>query len=158
MEQFAQWLQSNANTVANIIQSVAILITLYYTYAQLKRTDQTNRSVYSLEITTSHREIWKLMFENPQLSRILEPKPDLENQPITPQERLFVLFVTNHLLSVFQAKIQNLFKIQNNFQSDMVTFFLLPIPNRVWQDIKKYQVPEFVIFIDALLENKNPIT
>lgn len=155
VDQIVQWIPEASKTITDILQSAAILITLIFTFIQLRRSDQSNRTLIALELTAAHREIWKLLFESPQLSRILEEKPDIENTPIVKQEKIFVNFVIRHMAAVFSANKQGMFTVRDVYKTDLADFLVLPIPNRVWQDIKKYQTPEFAKFIDSLLENKN---
>jgi hypothetical protein len=67
IDQIGQWLLVNSQIIANTIQTLAVLITIVFTYIQLRRSDQSNRALIELELTSAHREIWKLMLENPQL-------------------------------------------------------------------------------------------
>ncbi len=129
---------------------------MIFTFVQLRRADQSNHTLITLELTTAHREIWKLLLENPQLSRILEEKLDLEKLSVTQQERVFVNFVIRHMGAVYAANKQSMFAIPDVYKTDLADFIALPIPNHVWQVTKKYQAPEFVRFIDSLLESKLP--
>lgn len=130
-----------------MIQTGAIVSTLYITIVQLKRAMRSDRAFASLQITTSHREIWSHLLTNPSLGRIVDPNPDLTRNPITQSEEYFVIMVVTHMMAVYDAHKEGLHRI---YPADMGEFFEFPIPSRVWNEIKRYQPEEFVSFIERL--------
>ncbi len=142
------WVSSNSRQILDVIQSVAIVGTLLVTYFQLRATNRSNRAVVSLQVTASHREIWTLMFTTPGVARVLDENPNLAEEPITRREEYFVIMVVNHMSAAYDAYREGMFRL---YEADVRDFFTLPIPARVWEEIRPYQGPELVEFIDGLL-------
>lgn len=80
---------------------------------------------------------------------MLNPAPDLDRHPITLAERLFVLFLILHLESSFEATKHGMYFADHGLQTDVRDFFANSIPQRVWNEVKKYQRPDFVAFVET---------
>jgi hypothetical protein len=133
--------------ILDLIQTIGLIIVLWITFVQLRKTIKSNRAFASLQITTSHREIWSHLLTDESLERIVKENVDLEKEPITKKEGYFVIMVVNHMSAVYDAYRQGIHRI---YPADMREFFKLPIPNKVWNEIKPYQAKEFVDFIEKL--------
>ena len=80
----------------NLAQTVSLGAGLLATVATL-RMDINMRKIQNLfTLTTAHREIWSVLYDRPQLNRVLESNPDLAREPITPEDELFVHFLIRH--------------------------------------------------------------
>jgi hypothetical protein len=101
-------------------------------------------------LTKNHREIWSQVVEKPDLARVLEAALDLRKNAVTEAERLFVLFLILHLASSFEATRHGMYFAEHGLRADVRRFFTLPIPRMVWKEIKEYQRPDFVGFIERL--------
>lgn len=144
------WLKANGKASIDLIQSLAIVGTLLITYFQLRDTNRSNRAVVSLQVTASHREIWSMLFTNRELGRVVDEHPDLAERPVTQLEEYFVIMVINHMSAAYDAYKQGMFRL---YEADLRDFFALPIPRHVWDEVRQYQGPELVEFIDGLLED-----
>lgn len=106
------------------------------------------RNLFTL--TKNHREIWSQVVEKPELARVLSEAPDLDKNPMTDSERLFVLFLILHLASSFEATKHGMYFAEHGLRTDVREFFSLPIPHAVWNQVKRYQQPNFVRFVTRL--------
>jgi len=115
-------------------------------------THKSNRVVTSLQVTSSHRDVWSNFLADPSLARVTETDPDLQNHPITQREEYFVILVISHITAVYDAYRAGVYPF---FERDIVDFLSLPIPFEVWQRIKRYQQITFSKFVDSLIaQNK----
>lgn len=99
-------------------------------------------------LTKQHREIWMLRFAHPELGRIDDPAPDLNTQPITAQEKLFVRFLVLHLAGCYRTAKADLFTLPDEITADISNFFSRPIPRAVWEQIQRFQNADFVRFVE----------
>lgn len=98
-------------------------------------------------LTKNHREIWSQVGEKPELSRVLDPAPNLNRNPISEAERLFVLFLILHLASSFEATKHGMYFAEQSLRADVRGFFRLPIPRQVWAEFEPYQQRDFANFV-----------
>ena len=138
----------NFHDILDLVQTGAIVLVLWITFVQLRKTIKSNRAFASLQITTSHREIWSHLLTDKSLGRIIEENVDLEKEPISRKEEYFVIMVVNHMSAVYDAYKEGIHRI---YPADMQQFLTLPIPNKVWNEIKPYQAKEFTSFIEEII-------
>src|SRR6266404_2912133 len=119
------WLADNWFT---ILQSLGIIGSLLFTGISLRISSKARRVSNLLEITAHHREIWTALYDDPQLSRVLDPSADLKKQPITRKEELLVKFLVLHFASAFRAMKNRMVSEPKGLRADVRTFFALPIP------------------------------
>jgi len=132
-------------------QTVILGAGLFATAASL-RTDTKERKIQNLfDLTAAHREIWSVLYDRPQLNRILEANPDLARHPVTPEEELFVHFLILHLRTSFKARLNGLEFDDDAVGADIRDFFSRPIPRRLWENSKKFQDEAFVKFVESHL-------
>jgi hypothetical protein len=135
----------------DLSQTVILGAGLFATAASL-RTDTKERKIQNLlDLTSAHREIWSMLYDRPQLNRILDPNPDLARQLVTLEEQLFVDFLILHLRTSFKARQSGLEFGGDAIGADIQDFFTLPIPRQVWEHSKKFQDLEFVKFVESNL-------
>jgi len=140
------WLVDNWFTA---LQSLAILSGFAFTCITLRR-DERSRWVSNLfELTAHHRDVWTQIFTKPELRRVLSSNPDLVRQPVTENETLFVSFLVLHLNSTHQAIKQRLIELPEGLGADICMFFAHPIPRSVWNELRKFQDKDFVIFVES---------
>jgi len=132
-------------TIGLFISAFALLLNAFTTY---KNTSSRKLSNYQ-EITKSHREIWKISIDNPQIySRILNSDVDLQTSPITYQEKRFVQFVLLHMTATFYFSKKSALVQIEQFKYDIDDFLSLPIPKKIWTDTKHFYNNDFVKFVD----------
>jgi hypothetical protein len=122
-----------------------------FTAVSLHSETKTRRIANLLTITANYRDVWKEFLHQPKLARVLDPSVDLESQPVTPEEKLFVTMVISHTNSVHEAIQDELLAKQEGLRRDVKMFFSLPIPNAVWTSVKLLQNQDFAAFIESSL-------
>jgi hypothetical protein len=140
-----QWASDNW---FSLIQTLGIIAGLAFTAASFRIDTKTRQISNLLTVTGQHREIWKEFYRHPELSRVLEHKPDLEARPLSNEEELFVRLLILHLSSTFEATRDNMYLKPKGLERDVQLFFSLPIPKTVWNKFKVFQNDGFVRFIE----------
>ena len=125
------------------------MLTTVYT---IREASEERRVTNLFALTKGHREIWSFVIEKPELSRVLNPIADINKEPVTEQERLFVLFLILHLATSFEARKRRMFLVAEGLTQDVEKFFNLPIPRAIWKDFRKYQQRDFARFVDEILD------
>lgn len=142
------WLYEHGFT---LLQTIGIVAGLFFT-AWTIRLDARERRIENLfVITNAHREIWSILYDRPELARILETDfPDGHPEP-TMEERIFVRSLILHLAASFRARSYGMYFYNAGLAADVRQFFSTPIPGAVWEAMKYYQEPDFVRFIEVQL-------
>ena len=104
-----------------------------------------------MAITAQHREIWKEPYERPQLFRVTKRDVDLDKEPISDEERLFVKLLILHLNDVHTAIRARMFVRLEGLEKDVRNFYSAPIPKAVWEELKPYQDKKFIRFVERIL-------
>lgn len=136
-----------------LLQSVFIIGAFVHTYYSTRYDNRSRKAEYLLQITQSHREIWGKTYVQPELLRIKKTDVDLQKNPITEPERRLAKEVIMHIYSVYEATAIGLFN-KGDMDKDIIDYLQLPIPNVVWQEVKRYYNKEFVNYIEGLLFKK----
>lgn len=148
-----RWLGENWFTA---LQSAGIIGGIFFTGVALRIDAQVRRVGNLITLTQQHREIWKHLFELPELSRVLDAEPNLERKPVTSQEELFVRLVILHASSAHHARKHAMYLSPDGMQMDIGLFFALPIPRIVWDKSKALQDEEFVRFVEYCQSEVEP--
>lgn len=140
-----EWISQNW---FNLFSAVGIIGGLWFTAVSLRSEAKTRRIANLLTITTNHRELWKELFDNPELARVLEPSVNLAKQPVTRAEELFINMVVLHISSVYYARKDELLIKLEGLRRDIAQFLSLPIPITIWEKTKILQNDDFVEFVE----------
>jgi hypothetical protein len=136
----------------DFFQTIGIIASfLVAAYATWKN-ERARRIGNSIAINDQYRNIWKDIYEYPELARVLDPEADAED--ISIGEELFVTTLISHLSTVFRAVKQGEFVKLEGLKKDVLEFFVLPIPKTVWHKLKQFQDEKFVVYIDQCLNRK----
>lgn len=135
----------------NTTQSVAIILTLLITLYQIRSSVKVNQFGARLSITASHREIWLYGMSDPEIIRVLQKDVDVEKNPITFKERMFVVLIINHMNMVYEAHRRGVLQIPSPNFRDVENFLSLPIPREVWRQVHKVHNKNFVSFIESII-------
>jgi hypothetical protein len=133
----------------DLLQTVGIVGGLFFTGWSLHLDTQTQLAANLLTLTVQHRDIWKMLFDEPKLARILEAKLDLSKNPVTDDEARFVGFLILHLNASYQAIKAGVLMKAEGLTADIQEFFALPIPKAVWEKMRKFYDADFVTFVDT---------
>ena len=104
-----------------------------------------------IALTQAHREIWARLYEEPDLTRILDSRIDLSMNPPTEKEEVFLTSLVLHLSCVFSAIRLGMFPELEGLQRDIREFYSLPIPKTIWKKLKPLQSRDFVAFLEGSL-------
>ena len=149
------WLHWFGENWFTALQTLAIVSGLVFPTITLRRDDRSRRSASLFQLTAHHRDVWVELFKQPELRRVLSPQPDLAREPVTDNEALFVGFLILHLNTAHNAVAQGLMPPLAGLGADIRTFFSRPIPRAVWNDLRRFQDPAFVVFIEAHFHSPN---
>ena len=150
MADMGQWFADNW---FNLFSSAGIIGGLWFTAVSLHSETKTRRVANLLTITANYREVWKEFFQNPSLTRVIDPSANVVKKPVTPDEEFFVHMIISHISSVYEALKDELVTKQEGLRRDVKSFFSLPIPKAVWQRTKLLQNQDFAAFIESSLKN-----
>jgi len=139
------WIAQHWLELFQPVNSVGLLFTAYTIHKDAKVRQVSNH----LAIVHEHREIWNKAHEHPELFRILQHDVDLDQQPISNEERIFVRDLVLHLDSVYRAMKAGMTVNLEGAQNDIKAFFSKPITKSVWAQLKPFQDTSFVRFVDA---------
>lgn len=132
----------------DLLQTVGIVGSLLFTAYTVRRDEKARKVGNLIAIKQEHREIWKDLYDNPELTRVLEKRVDLDKKPISDAESLFVRSLILHLSTVFRAMRENMFVPLEGLGGDIREFFSLPIPREVWKKYRRFQNGDFVRFVE----------
>jgi len=136
----------------DFLQSVGIIAGLLFTVHTI-RTDAKGRRITNLiAFTQQHRDIWKEMYDRPELARVLENEVDLLRTPVTNEERLFAKLLILHLDSVHRAMKEEMFVSLEGLQTDIRMSFTRPVLRAVWEELKQLQDKDFVAFVETSIQ------
>src|SRR5258705_3071489 len=142
---FSQWLTRNWFT---LLQSIGIVASLVFNATALRADTKSRRVTNLIAITTHHREIWAELYDRPELARVLELDPDLKNEPVTREEEIFTRTLILHLNGAYHAIKDGMLVEPDGLGRDIQSFFALPIPGIIWEELKPLQDIDFVQFVE----------
>lgn len=146
--QVSQWLAANW---FDLLQTLGIVGGLLFT-AYAIRKDEKGRKIGNLiAMNQQHHEIWRELYERPELARVLKKEADVNSAPITDAEKLFVNSLILQLSTVYRAMKEGMFVPLEGLKEDIKGFFSLPIPKNIWEENKPLQNKDFVKFVDTCL-------
>ena len=125
---------------------------LYFTARTIRLEIKSRKLDYLIELTKQHRDIWMEVYRRPELMRVSKQDVDIESDPITPEEELFVNFLILHLSASYQAFANALFSKPEALSADIRQFFSNPIPQAVWRKLRHLQNSDFVEFVEGCIE------
>ena len=143
---FTQWASDNW---ANVLQNVGIIGGLAFTAYSTWKGERARRISNLIAITAQYREIWQELYTTPRLARVLKADVDLNKEPVTGEEEMFVNFLILHLDTVYHAMKAKMFVRVEGLQKDIQDFLSLPIPRATWDKNKIFQNRDFVRFIET---------
>ena len=144
----ASWIQAHW---LDLLQSVGIIGGLLLTSYVTWKDAEARRIANSIAITEQYRQVWREVYDHPELSRVLQKHVDLKQQPISVGEEIFVTTLILHLDTVVRATKRGEFVKIDGLRKDVEDFFGLAIPKAVWAKVKTFQDSDFVAFIEDCL-------
>lgn len=138
-----------AQSWLDLLQSVGIVSSLLFGAYSIWREERGRQVGHLLSVIGQHRDIWKELYQRPELARVLHPEVNLQQSPISVQEELFVKLLIQQLGGVHQALRARMFVDLEGLQKDVRAFFAAPIPKAVWEKYRSLQNEAFVRFVEA---------
>ena len=111
--------------------------------------EKAQRIANLIAIKQEHSDLWRVIYDHPELSRVLEKSVDLEKHPVTTQEWHFVKMLVLHLDTVRRAKNIDMFVKLQGLRMEVREFFNLPIPKSVWNSLKTFHDDDFTRFVES---------
>ena len=136
----------------DLLQTVGIVGGLLFTAYAVRKDERGRRILNLIYINQQYSSIWRELYERPELSRILKKDVDLNKEPVSNEEQLFVKMLILHLDTVRRATKAGVFVKIQGLQKDVREFFAFPIPRVVWEKIKSSQDADFAKFVEAALK------
>lgn len=140
----------------DLLEGIGIIASLAFTAAAFRRDDRSRRVANLFALTAEHREIWTHLYRQPELNRVLESHPSLDEDPVTNAEALIVTFLLLHLSATYRALRAGMFATGEAICRDINWFLGLPIPREVWKRSKDFLEPDFVRYVDACIDGGSP--
>ena len=135
----------------DLLQTVGIVGGLLLAAYTTRRDERARQITNMLAVNERYVSVWGKLSEQPQLARILKPDVDLDKNPVSDEELVFVKTLLLHLDTVRRAAEAGLFVKIKGLKSDIRSFLSLPIPKAVWNKIKQFQDEDFVKFVESAL-------
>lgn len=130
---------------------LALAVSLVFFGIERRHSVHAQRISNLIAFTRNHREIWAPILDDPDLSRILDPKADLLKRPLTVKEAYHVRFLILQLYASYQASKSGMFIPAKTLPEDIAEFLSLPVPAEAWKSLRKYQDADFVAFVEKAL-------
>jgi hypothetical protein len=130
----------------------ALVAGLVFAAVEYRHHRKAQRISNMLAFNQHHRDIWSLFLKYPSVERVLKPEADVSEQPVTAQESIFVTFLILHLSASFKASEQGMYPAPQGRGPDVLQFFALPLPRKVWETSRLMQDEDFATFVESALE------
>ena len=138
----------------DLVSAIGIIASLLFTAVSLRSETKTRRVANLLTLTAAHRDIWSIILEHPELTRVLDRSVNISLTPVTLEETVYVNIIIQHVSAAYQALKGGLSVRPDDLCEDIQSFFSLPIPNAVWAETKRLQNHDFVTFVESCRKAK----
>src|ERR1035438_1416573 len=135
----------------DLTQTIGIIGGLLFTALSIRSGEKVQAITNTIAVNEQYSRIWHEFYERPTLARILKKDVDLNRQPVSNDEALFVKTLLLLLDVVRRTMNAGIFVKIQGLQKDIQDFFTLPIPKAVWEEIKPFQDRDFVLFVEDCL-------
>ena len=133
-------------------QTGGIVAGLVFTALSLRDTRKAQKITNLFTLTHYHHELYRQLFDRPELRRIFRPDADLLRHPVTDDERLFLTLLVLHLTLAMEAmRLRAIVPIEG-LERDLAELFNKPIPRAVWRELRPVQNQDVVKMIDRLTD------
>lgn len=146
--EITRWLMQHGHS---LLESAGIIGGLIFTGVGLHRDSKARRIENMISLVAQHRDLWRQASGDAKIAAIFDSQRDALRVPPTPAERDFLCSVILYLSTVYRAvKLDELLR-PAGMEKDIRDFFSLPIPRDVWRDLRAYQDPDFVAFVEQII-------
>lgn len=134
----------------DVLQTFAIVAGFFFTGFSFIHESRVRRVDTLIRVNERHSRAWSQLFEKPELKRVLDPRPDLNAQPISIEEQFFTRFLFFNLYAYYQAIRAGMLKRPRGLADDIRGFVRLPIPRQVWGELRPFFDDDFVRYVDSI--------
>lgn|GEM_PF-819803 len=127
------------------LDKIIALIGLYYIIKTFVSSYKLSRVNFLYNLTQSHRDIWSKILSLGK-TNILDPKANPES--ITPEEEWNLIFLILNLKVSYEAHCAKIKRLSKQEIIDIGEFYTLPLPNHVWEKIKRFHEKDFILFVE----------
>ena len=131
------------------IQVLGVVGGLFFTAHAIHRDERARQIANLIAINGQYADLWRELYDRPELARVLQKDLDLHQKPVTEAELLFVKMLLVHLDTVRRASASGIFVKIERLKDDVRYFISLPIPKAVWMKIKPFQDQALVTFVES---------
>lgn len=133
-----------------IVVSIGIGVCSVWIGAQNSRAASRAAQVRNLlDITQSHRDIWRRYQEQPGLERVMEA--DVDASTMTDDEFFFLRELILHVSASFEANRVGVLSPLEGMNLDVRSLFGRPLPRAAWERLRPVQNAAFRDFVDKAL-------
>ena len=115
-----------------LFQSAGITVGLLFTALAFRQNAEVERVKLLFELKEHHASMWRELFDEPKLARVLDPAADLETDPLSAREEVFLGLLILHLACAFES-IQADLLSPSGVEEAIRDFFSLPLPWAIWE-------------------------
>lgn len=133
-----------------LIVTLGLLLTAY----TIRKDERARRISNTLIIYERFDQLWGKIFSNTDLERILKEDVDLQKQPVSAQESVWVKMMLLHLDVVRRASREGMFIKLEKLKFDVRQFMSRPIAKAVWERLKPFQDNEFIVFVEDCMKSE----
>ena len=147
---------TKASAVAEILSSVAILITLVYLVVEIQQNAEATQAETRQAILDSDQQYLELYIDSPELS-VLQFKADLSDEERIRLSYLLITFVRMRESNWLQYENGTLDEVTwRAYQGSIVAVLSAPQARRWWQNfgVERIFDSEFISLVDELLANQ----
>jgi hypothetical protein len=146
------WLHQNW---FQLVQTVGIISSLVYAGRNLRVTLRAQQVDNLFRLTNAQRELYSRLFDKEELRRVFDSDVNLDQNPITYEERLFLTQAILHFSLAKRASDHDAVLPMDGLERDAKSFFNLPLTKKVWNEIKAVQNSDLVEMVDDLIESQS---
>ena len=147
---------TKASSIAEILSSVAILITLVYLVVEIQQNAEATQADTRQAILDSDQQFLELFIDSPELNLIWY-KPDLSDEERIRLSFLFTTFVRMRESNWLQYENGTLDDVTwQAYQGSLVAVFSAPQTRAWWQNfgVERIYNSDFISLVDELLANQ----
>jgi hypothetical protein len=144
------WDWLGANWI-DVLETIGLVIAIM----ELRENTKSRRLSNLLSLTKGNREIWSLTLQLPGLKRVIATDRDIQQEPLSFEEREFINLVILHVKTAFEALKDGMPGYKKGIMEDIRGLFALPTVSQVWTTVKSFYEPAFRAFVEKALLTKD---
>jgi len=135
----------------NVVQTVFLILGFGLAAKSYSDDNKSRKVGHLLKLGRHYQKIKDALIERPELKNVFKKKPT-GGTTVSPTERYYIQQTIMHIYTVYMAIQLGQLESFKGIEDDIKRYLKLPLPKKVWNEVKKFQDGEFVAYIDALLK------